>query len=47
MADRWNGRPARYITGPMIQGANSSSPTPESSLLDGLPDATAMISSKI
>lgn len=39
--------PAPHITGPMIQGANSSSPTPESSLFDGLPDATAMISSKI
>ncbi|MBI2204027.1 MAG: hypothetical protein HYU41_09270 [Candidatus Rokubacteria bacterium] len=36
-----------YITGPMIQGANSSSPTPESSLFDRLPDATAMTSSKI
>ncbi len=43
------GRRARlpYITGPMIQGANSSSPTPESSLLLRLPEATAMISSKI
>jgi hypothetical protein len=36
-----------YITGPMIQGANSSSPTPLSSLLDRFPDATATISSKI
>src|SRR2546426_5745442 len=36
-----------YITGPMIQGANSSSPTPLSSLLDFLPEATATISSKI
>jgi hypothetical protein len=36
-----------YITGPMIQGANSSSPTPESSLFDCLPEATATISSKI
>src|SRR6266508_6208115 len=36
-----------YITGPMIQGANSSSPTPESSLFDRLPEATATISSKI
>src|SRR5262249_6213538 len=36
-----------YITGPMIQGANSSSPTPESSLFDRLPDATAITSSKI
>src|SRR5947207_5621290 len=35
------------MTGPMIQGANSSSPTPESSLLLCLPEATAMISSKI
>jgi hypothetical protein len=39
------GRP--YITGPMIHGANSSSPTPESSLLERLPEATATISSKI
>src|SRR5229473_8399475 len=31
----------------MIQGANSSSPTPESSLFDRLPEATATISSKI
>ena len=37
----------RYITGPMIHGANSSSPTPLSSLFDRLPDATATISSKI
>src|SRR4026208_71597 len=36
-----------YMTGPMIHGANSSSPTPDSSLLLGLPDATATISSKI
>jgi hypothetical protein len=36
-----------YMTGPMIQGANSSSPTPESSLLLRLPEATATISSKI
>jgi hypothetical protein len=36
-----------YITGPMIQGANSSSPTPLSSLFDRFPDATATISSKI
>src|SRR4029453_13078554 len=38
---------SHYITGPMIQGANSSSPTPDSSLLLCLPDATATISSKI
>src|SRR5882724_1609908 len=31
----------------MIHGANSSSPTPESSLFDFLPEATATISSKI
>jgi len=31
----------------MIQGANSSSPTPESSLFERLPDATAITSSKI
>jgi hypothetical protein len=37
----------RYITGPMIQGANSSSPTPESSLFERLPEATAITSSKI
>jgi hypothetical protein len=37
----------RYITGPMIQGANSSSPTPDSSLLVRFPEATASISSKI
>src|SRR6266581_4474402 len=36
-----------YITGPIIQGANSSSPTPESSLFVCLPEATATISSKI
>src|SRR5437879_373086 len=36
-----------HITGPMIQGANSSSPTPESSLLLLLPEATARTSSKI
>jgi hypothetical protein len=36
-----------HITGPMIHGANSSSPTPESSLLLRLPEATATISSKI
>src|SRR5262245_44768458 len=36
-----------YITGPMIQGANSSSPTPLSSLFDRFPDATATISSKL
>jgi hypothetical protein len=36
-----------YMTGPMIHGANSSSPTPDNSLLDRLPDATATISSKI
>src|SRR5437667_262743 len=35
------------MTGPMIHGANSSSPTPDSSLLVRLPEATAMISSKI
>src|SRR5215510_10839059 len=35
------------MTGPMIHGANSSSPTPESSLLERLPDATAITSSKI
>src|SRR5437899_2343369 len=35
-----------HITGPMIQGANSSSPTPESSLLLFLPQATARTSSK-
>jgi len=35
------------MTGPMIQGANSSSPTPLSSLFDFLPEATATISSKI
>src|SRR4030095_6310468 len=38
---------SHYITGPMIHGANSSSPTPDSSLLLCLPDATATISSKI
>ena len=38
---------AGYITGPMIQGANSSSPTPDSSLLERLPEAIATISSKI
>src|SRR5215470_5986425 len=37
----------RHITGPMIQGANSSSPTPLSSLFVRLPDATATMSSKI
>jgi hypothetical protein len=36
-----------YMTGPMIQGANSSSPTPDSSLLLRLPEATRTISSKI
>ncbi len=36
-----------HITGPMIHGANSSSPTPDSSLLLCLPEATATISSKI
>src|SRR6266851_3545645 len=36
-----------YMTGPMIHGANSSSPTPDSSLLLRLPEATATISSKI
>src|SRR5262249_26323909 len=38
---------SHYMTGPIIQGANSSSPTPESSLLLCLPEATATISSKI
>src|ERR1043165_1542092 len=37
----------RYSVGPVCQGANSSSPMPSSSLLVGLPDATARISSKI
>src|SRR5262247_2557143 len=36
-----------YSTGRMIQGANSSSPTPDNSLLVRLPEATAMTSSKI
>src|SRR5262249_20569038 len=36
-----------YNVGPMLQGANSSSPTLFSSLLVFLPDATAKISSKI
>src|SRR4026208_167895 len=36
-----------YMTGPMIHGANSSSPTPDSALLLGWPDGTATISSKI
>src|SRR3989442_2784497 len=36
-----------HITGPVIQGANCSSPTPESSLLLLLPEATARTSSKI
>src|SRR5574342_439046 len=36
-----------HMTGPMIHGANSSSPTPDSSLLLRLPEATATISSKI
>src|SRR5437879_13629550 len=36
-----------HITGPIIQGANSSSPTPESSLLLFFPEATATTSSKI
>ena len=31
----------------MIQGANSSSPTPDSSLFERLPEATAITSSKI
>ncbi len=45
----WQGGrgPRSYSTGPMIHGANSSSPTPASSLLLRLPDATAIISSKI
>ena len=44
MVARWL---TNYMTGPMIQGANSSSPTPDSSLLERLPDATSTISSKI
>lgn len=44
---RGRGARRRYSTGPMIQGANSSSPTPERSLFVRLPEATAMISSKI
>src|SRR4029450_5736113 len=35
------------MTGPMIHGGNSSPPTPESSLLERVPEATAMPSSKI
>ena len=42
----WSRAPG-HMTGPMIQGANSSSPTPLSSLFDRFPDATATISSKI
>ena len=42
-----DGRRPAHITGPMIQGANSSSPTPASSLLLRLPEATATTSSKI
>src|SRR5437773_9978676 len=36
-----------HITGPLIQGPNSSSPTPENSLLLLLAQATARTSSKI
>src|SRR4029079_18841871 len=39
-------RSCRYSVTPMIQGLNSSSPTPASSLFVGFPDATARSSSK-
>src|SRR5581483_485113 len=41
------GRAVRYSVGPMLHGANSSSPTPLISLFVLLPEATARISSKI
>ncbi len=38
---------SHHRTGPLIHGANSASPTPATSLLVLLPDATARISSRM